>query len=74
MPGRQEQGDEPLLNERAERLVGKSYVLAEPIVDGKGRIKIDDANWRITGPDLPSGTRIRVVGHDGAVLTVARER
>jgi membrane protein implicated in regulation of membrane protease activity len=61
---------QPFLNERAARLIGQSFVLAEPIVDGKGRLRIDDTNWRVTGPDLPSGTRVRVTGNDGAVLSV----
>jgi membrane protein implicated in regulation of membrane protease activity len=64
--------DQPFLNDRGMGLVGGFYVLAEPIVDGKGRIRINDSNWRITGPDLPSGTRVRVTGADGAVLEVAR--
>ena len=63
--------EEPLLNERATRLVGKSYVLLDPIVGGTGRIHVDDTVWRITGPDLPSGTMIRIVGHDGAMLKAA---
>ena len=63
-------GEQPLLNERAARLIGQSFVLAEPIVDGRGRIRVDDTNWRVTGPDLPSGTRVRVSGNDGAVLSV----
>ena len=61
--------EEPLLNERATRLVGQSYVLGDPIVDGTGRVSIDDTMWRLTGPDLPSGTKVRIVGHDGSVLS-----
>ena len=67
-----ESGEEPLLNERATRLVGKVYILEEPVVGGSGTIRVGDANWLIAGPDLPSGTRVRVTGHDGSVLTVAR--
>jgi inner membrane protein len=63
-------GGQPLLNERAGRLIGQSFVLVEPIVDGRGRLRVDDTNWRVTGPDLPSGTRVRVNGNDGAVLIV----
>jgi membrane protein implicated in regulation of membrane protease activity len=63
--------DQPLLNERAARLIGRDFTLAEPIVGGTGKLRIDDSSWRITGPDLPSGTRVRVTGHDGALLTVA---
>ena len=67
--GRPGASEEPLLNERATRIVGQSYVLGEPIVGGNGRIRIDDTVWRLTGPDLPSGSRIRITGHDGSVLT-----
>jgi membrane protein implicated in regulation of membrane protease activity len=63
--------DQPLLNERAARLIGRDFILAEPIVGGTGKLRIDDSSWRIAGPDLPSGTRVRVTGHDGALLTVA---
>ena len=65
-------GEQPLLNDRAQRHVGGVYVLGEPIIDGKGRIKIDDTRWRVSGPDVPSGTRVKVVGVDGTVLTVVR--
>lgn len=64
--------EEPLLNERATRLVGQDYVLGEPIVGGTGRVRIGDSTWRLTGPDLPSGTKVRIVGHDGAVLQAAK--
>jgi inner membrane protein len=58
------------LNERGRRLVGTIVVLAEPIVDGKGRVRIDDTTWRVIGPNLPSGTRVRIVHAEGALLSV----
>jgi membrane protein implicated in regulation of membrane protease activity len=58
------------LNQRGQRLVGAVVVLSEPIVDGKGRVRIDDTTWRVIGPNMPSGTRVRVVHADGALLTV----
>lgn len=64
--------EQPLLNQRARRTVGSTHVLAGPIVDGQGRIRIDDTQWRIEGPDMPSGTRVRVTSADGAVLKVER--
>ena len=64
------QSEQPLLNQRARRYVGSVHVLADPIVDGQGRIRIDDTNWRIAGPDLPSGARVQVTAVEGAVLTV----
>lgn len=56
---------------RADRgLVGREGPLADPIRDGAGRIRFDDTLWRVTGPDLPAGTRVRVTGIDGTVLRV----
>ena len=40
---------------RAGRYHGKMYVLTEPIVQGSGRLYIDDTVWRIAGPDCPGG-------------------
>jgi membrane protein implicated in regulation of membrane protease activity len=65
-----EPGEQPFLNDRARRLVGSVHVLATPIVDGQGKVRIDDTNWRIAGPDMPSGTRVKIAGVDGAVLKV----
>ena len=67
--GRSEQ---PFLNQRGNGLVGRSQVLDEPIVSGEGRIRIDDTTWRVTGPDLPSGARVRVTSANGALLSVVK--
>ena len=52
--------DQPLLNRRGDQLVGRVATLTEPITDGRGRIKIGDTVWRVSGPDLPAGTKVRV--------------
>ena len=65
-------GEQPFLNDRGHRLVGNTYMLVSPIVDGRGQVRVDDTNWRITGPDLPSGTRVKVTDADGAVLKVEK--
>lgn len=67
---RADEGDTPFLNERAEGLVGRSFVLAEPIVGGWGRIAVDDTMWRVSGPDMPAGTRVTVERAEGARLVV----
>ncbi len=61
---------DPLLNLRANRLEGRTFVLSEPIVEGSGRVKIDDTVWQVRGPDAPAGARIKVIGADGSVLDV----
>ena len=60
MSRRGDQTDQPLLNRRGAQLVGRIATLAEPIVDGRGRVKIGDTTWRVSGPDLPAGTKVRV--------------
>lgn len=62
--------DQPNLNRRNEQFVGRTVTLTEPIVNGRGRIHIDDSFWRIEGPDLPAGTVVKVTGVDGVVLKV----
>ena len=64
------ESERPLLNERAVQLVGQSFELLDPIVDGRGSIKTGDTIWRVEGPELPKGARIIVVGADGTVLKV----
>ena len=65
--------DLPLLNRRREQLFGRIATLAEPISNGRGRIQLDDTVWRVKGPDLPSGTRVRVAGIDSAGLELLVE-
>ena len=57
---RNREGDRPFLNRRAEALIGQIFVLDQPIEAGEGRIRVNDSIWRIVGPDLPIGTRVRV--------------
>lgn len=61
----------PFLNRRAEAFVGRVFVLSDPIVDGIGRVRIDDSIWRIAGDDAPAGSRVTVTRIDGTVLVVA---
>ncbi len=70
--GREKPSDQPLLNRRGAQLVGQVYVLEQAIVDGRGRLKIGDAFWTAEGPDLPQGTRVRVVSADNMSLQVVR--
>jgi inner membrane protein len=62
--------DRPFLNRRADGYVGRVFTLDKPIVDGVGTIRIDDTVWRVTGPDVPAGSRVKVARAEGADLTV----
>jgi membrane protein implicated in regulation of membrane protease activity len=65
------QNNNPFLNRRADALVGRTFTLDKPIIDGSGTVRIDDTIWRVAGPDAPAGSRVTVVQADGASLTVA---
>jgi len=58
------------LNRRAHALVGQTFTLEAPIVDGSGRIRVGDSSWRVTGPSAPAGASVRVVRVEGATLVV----
>ncbi len=64
------ESDRPLLNQRAAQYIGRTFVLSEPIVNGTGKIRVDDSTWKITGTDTPAGARIKVVGAEGIILKV----
>ena len=68
--GRSRQSDQPMLNRRAEQLVGRVVPLDRAIVNGAGRVQIGDAYWDVAGADLPVGSVVRVVAVDGMTLKV----
>jgi membrane protein implicated in regulation of membrane protease activity len=64
--------DDMTLNRRGEQLLGRSATLSEPIVNGRGQIRIDDTVWRCEGEDLAAGTKVKVVAMHGAVVAVEK--
>jgi len=62
--------DQPLLNQRGRQYTNRVFTLDHPIVNGVGKVEVDDSTWRVKGPDLPTGTRVRVTGVDGTVFIV----
>ena len=68
--GKGRDSDKPLLNQRANTLVGQVVTLEQAIERGRGRVQIADAFWTVEGPDLPAGTPVRIVATDGMTLKV----
>jgi len=62
--------EHPFLNRRADGYVGRVFTLDKPIVDGVGTIRIDDTVWRVSGPDCPAGSRVKIARANGADLMV----
>lgn len=61
---------DPLLNDRAARLVGETVELTHAIVNGHGRARVGDSEWNVRGPDAPAGAIMRVIGVDDGALVV----
>lgn len=61
---------DPLLNDRGGRMVGQIVTVVEPIETGGGRVKVGDSVWSATGPDTPSGARMRIASVDGNTVVV----
>jgi membrane protein implicated in regulation of membrane protease activity len=68
--GHERQSDQPALNRRAAALIGRVVPLERAIVDGRGRVQIADAFWEVSGPELPAGAPVRIVGADTMTLRV----
>lgn len=61
---------DPNLNVRASRLIGQLVTVESAIENGRGRVRVGDGVWNATGPDAPSGARVRIIAADGTLLTV----
>lgn len=68
--GNERASDQPMLNRRAAQLVGRVVPLERGIVNGRGRVQIADALWDVSGPELPTGAPVRIVGVEGMNLQV----
>lgn len=58
------------LNQAGSQYIGLETTLASEIVSGHGRVKVADTSWRCSGPDLPVGTRVRIVAVESGTLKV----
>jgi inner membrane protein len=60
-----------LINSPFEAMLGRTVVLVEAIENGRGKIRVNDANWFVTGADLPIGTRVKIISvQEGTLLLV----
>ena len=62
--------DQPHLNQRQRRYIGRTFSLIEPIENGVGKIIVDDSQWKVRGDDAKKGAKVKVVDVDGMVLLV----
>ncbi len=64
--------DDPLLNDRAGRMIGEIVTAVEPVDNAHGRVKVGDGVWSARGATAAVGERLRVVGIDDGILIVER--
>ncbi|HWT96466.1 MAG TPA: NfeD family protein [Terriglobales bacterium] len=63
-------GGESTLNRRGEQLIGRTVVLTEAIVNGRGTARVNDSIWRVEGIDSPAGSNVTITGVNGTILRV----
>ncbi|MBM3595698.1 MAG: NfeD family protein [Alphaproteobacteria bacterium] len=61
---------DPMMNKRADRLVGETVVVTQAIDGGTGKVKLGDSEWLARGADAAVGARLKVMGHEGTALLV----
>ena len=64
------ESDEKDLNQRSAQYFGRVVVVEEPIVGGRGRIRVGDTLWAASGADAPKGANVRITGANGTVFVV----
>jgi hypothetical protein len=64
--------DVPDLNVRGAQYIGRVLTIEDPIVNGRGKVRVGDTVWVAEGEDGPRGASVRVTGTDGTVLVVSR--
>jgi membrane protein implicated in regulation of membrane protease activity len=62
--------DQPNLNRRGHQYIGRMFSLDHPIVNGVGKVTVDDSTWKVKGADMPAGTHVKVTGVEGVVFMV----
>ncbi len=57
------------MNNRAERYVGYSVALIEPVSNGYSKVKIEDSLWKVRcSAEADKGDMVTIIGTDGTVL------
>lgn len=69
-PSTELRDDQPLLNRKGARMIGRRVTVVDAIVNGRGKVKIGDSVWLAEGDDKAVGSVVEVLGVNGTTLTV----
>jgi membrane protein implicated in regulation of membrane protease activity len=65
--------DHPMLNQRAQRYIGKTAPLTEATHQGMGKIRLDDTVWLAkSNEEMAKGTLVTITGFDSCTFTVEK--
>lgn len=59
---------DPMLNDRAARMVGKNVTVVEDVSMTSGRVRVGDGEWPARGPDLKKGQTARINAVEGGIV------
>ncbi|STX28126.1 Inner membrane protein ybbJ [Legionella beliardensis] len=62
--------DPSFMNKPFHSMLDQTVTLVEPIKDGRGVVRINDAPWFVKGPELPAGTKVKIVAIEGTIMIV----
>ncbi len=62
--------DAPELNQRGRQYIGRTLTVEKALIDGRGKVRVEDTLWIAQGPDMPVGASVKVTGVNGIVLLV----
>ncbi len=72
--GRPVASEDPMLNDRAARLLGRTVTVIQPVDEHSGRVRVGDGEWSARGGPASVGDPVRITGVEGNCLLVEPER
>lgn len=72
--GRPVATEDPMLNDRSARLIGRTVLVIEPVDEDCGRVRVGDGEWSARGGPAAAGDRVRITGVEGNCLLVEAQR
>ena len=64
---------DPLLNSRAQQMIGKKAIVVEAVRNGQGRIKLGDTTWSASAnQDIEVNSSVTVIAAEGALLKIKK--
>jgi membrane protein implicated in regulation of membrane protease activity len=70
---RYDRTSDPLLNDRAGRLLGRVVIVSQAVGGSGGRVRVGDGEWSARGGPAEVGERVRIVDVEGNCLKVEPE-